>query len=38
MPGNQLLLRLERPFNPKKLSSLPIILGKEIKRILERPP
>lgn len=38
MPGNQLLLRLERPFYPEKLSSRPIIPGKEIERILQRPP
>ena len=38
MPENQSLLRLERPLDPKKLFSLPIISGEEINRILERPP
>ena len=38
MPENQSLLRLERPLNPKTVSLLPITPGKEIERILERPP
>ena len=37
MPGNQLLLRLERPHYRQRLSSQPIIPGKEIERILQRP-